>query len=61
MLRKMFGSKREEVTGECRRLHNAELYDLKASSNIIRVIKSRRMIWTGRGARITLGEVHTVF
>jgi len=61
VLRKIFGSKREEVTGECRRLHNMELYDMYASSKVIRVIKSRRMLWTGRVARITLGEVHTVF
>jgi len=58
VLRKIFGSKREEVTGECRRLRNTEIYDLYASSNVIRVIKSRRMLWTGRVGSITLGEVH---
>jgi hypothetical protein len=41
MLRRIFGPKRDEVTGEWRRLHNEELYDLCSSSNIIRVIKSR--------------------
>jgi hypothetical protein len=43
VLRMTFGSKREEVTGEWRRLHNEELYDLYSSRSIIRVIKSRRM------------------
>jgi hypothetical protein len=43
VLRKIFGPKRDEVTGECRRLHNEELYDLYSSPCIIRVIKSSRM------------------
>jgi hypothetical protein len=43
VLRRIFGSKRDEVTGEWRRLHNEELYALYSSSNIIRVIKSRRL------------------
>jgi hypothetical protein len=47
VLRGIFGSKRDEVTGEWRRLHNEELYDLYSSPNIIRVIKSRRMSWVG--------------
>jgi hypothetical protein len=42
-LRRIFGPKREEVTGEWRRLHNEKLYDLYSSQNVIRVIKSRRM------------------
>ena len=41
VLRRIFGSKRDEVTGEWRRLHNEELYELYCSPNIIRVIKSR--------------------
>jgi hypothetical protein len=41
MLRRLFGPKREEVTGERRRLHNEKLYDLCSSPNIIWVIKSR--------------------
>jgi hypothetical protein len=45
VLRRMFGSKRDEVTGEWRKLHNEELNDLYCSLNIIRVIKSRRMRW----------------
>jgi hypothetical protein len=45
VLRKVLGSKRDEVTGECRKLHNEELSDLYYSPNIIRVIKSRRMRW----------------
>jgi hypothetical protein len=44
VLRRIFGPKRDGVTGECRRLHNEELNDLYSSpNNIIRVIKSRRM------------------
>jgi len=42
MLRRIFWPKREEVTGECRKLHNEELNDLYSSPNIVRVIKSRR-------------------
>jgi len=43
VLRKIFGSKREEVRGECRKFHNEELYNLYSSTNIIRAIKSRRL------------------
>jgi hypothetical protein len=45
VLRKIFGPKRDEVTGEWRKLHNEELNDLYCSTNI--VIKSRRMRWAG--------------
>jgi hypothetical protein len=50
VLRRIFGPKRDEVTGEWRRLHNKELYALYSSTNIIRVIKSRRVRWTGHVA-----------
>jgi hypothetical protein len=43
VLRRIFGPKRDEVTGEWRKLHNKELHDLYSSPSIIRVIKSRRM------------------
>ena len=45
VLRRVFGPRREEVTGEWRRLHNEELNDLYSPPNIVRVIKSRRMRW----------------
>jgi hypothetical protein len=49
VLRRLFGTKRDEVTEEWRRLHNEKLYDLNSSSNAIRVIKLRRMRWTYGG------------
>jgi hypothetical protein len=51
VLRGIFGPKRDEVTGEWRRLHNKELYALYSSPNIIRLIKSRRLRFTGHVAR----------
>jgi hypothetical protein len=59
VLRRIFGPKRGEVTGECRRLHNKELYALYSSPNIIRVMKSRRLRWAGHVARMGRREVHT--
>jgi len=50
VLRRIFGPKRDEVTGEWRKLHNEELNDLYCSPNIFRVIKSRRMRWAGHVA-----------
>jgi hypothetical protein len=61
VLRRIFGPKRDEVTGEWRRLHNEELNDLYSSPNIILVIKSRRMRWAGHVARMGKREVHTGF
>jgi len=52
VLRRIFGPRREEVTGEWRRLHNEELHDLYSSPNIVRVIKSRRTRWAGHVARM---------
>jgi len=50
--RKIFGPKRDEITGEWRKLHTEELNDLNCSPNIVRVIKSREMRWEGHVARI---------
>jgi hypothetical protein len=61
VLRRIFGPKRDEATGEWRRLHNEELNDLYSSTSIIRVIKSRRMIWAGHVARMGQREMHTGF
>jgi hypothetical protein len=52
VLRRIFGPKRDEATGEWRRLHNEELNGLYSSPNIIRVIKSRRLRWAGHVARM---------
>ena len=52
LLRKIFGPKRDEATGEWRKLHNDELYDVYSSSNIFRVIKSRILRWAGHVARM---------
>ena len=51
VLRGIFGPKREEVTREWRRLHNQELYGLYSSLNNIRVIKTRRIRWSGHVTR----------
>jgi hypothetical protein len=47
VLRKIFGAKRDEVTGEWRKLHNEGLHDLYSSPSSIRIIKARRMRWVG--------------
>jgi hypothetical protein len=52
VLRRTFGPKRDEVTGDWRKLHNEELHNLYFSPNIIRMIKSRRMKWSGDVARM---------
>ena len=61
VLRRMFGPKRDGITGEWRKLHNEELNSLYSSPNIVRVIKSRRMRWAGHVARMEEGRgVHKV-
>ena len=50
--RKIFGAKKDEITGEWRKLHNAELHALYSSANIIRSLKSRRLRWAGHVARM---------
>jgi hypothetical protein len=57
---KIFGPKSED-NGSWRKLHNDELHNLYSSPNIVRVIKSRRMRWTGNVARMGRGEVFTGF
>ena len=52
VLRRIFGSKGDEVTGVLRKLHNEELNDLCSLFNIVRMIKSRRMRWAGHVARM---------
>ena len=59
VLRRIFGPRRDEVTGEWRRLHNEELNDLDSSPNIVRVIKSIRMGWAGHVER--MGEKRGVY
>jgi hypothetical protein len=56
---RIFGPKRDEVTGEWRKLHNEELNDLYCSPNIVRVIKSRRMKWAEHVGR--MGETRGAF
>ncbi|KAJ4435878.1 hypothetical protein ANN_18498 [Periplaneta americana] len=59
VLRKIFGAKRDEVTGEWRKLHNTELHALYSSPDIIRNIKSRRLRWAGHVAR--MGESRNAY
>jgi hypothetical protein len=59
VLRRIFGPKRDEVTGEWRKLHNEELHILYFSPNTITQIKSRRMRWVGHVAR--MGEERNVY
>ena len=61
VLRRIFGPKREEVTGEWIKLHNEKLNDLYCSPNIVRVIKSKRMRWAGHVAGMGRGEACTGF
>jgi hypothetical protein len=59
VLRRIFGPKVDEVTGEWRKLHSGELHNLYSSPDIIRQIKSRRMSWAGHAAR--MGEGRNVY
>ena len=52
VLRRVFGPKRDEATGEWRKLHNEELNDLYSVASIVRVVKSRRMRWAGHVERM---------
>jgi hypothetical protein len=59
VLRRIFGPKRDGVTGEWRKLHNEELHNLYSSPDIIRQVKSKRMRWVGHVAR--MGEERKVY
>jgi hypothetical protein len=59
VLRRIFGPKRDEVTGECRKLHNEEIHNLYSSPDFIRQIKSRRMRWAQHVAR--MGEERNLY
>jgi hypothetical protein len=59
VLRRIFGPKRDKITGEWRKLHNEELIDLYYSSNIVRVIKSRKVRWAEHVAHV--GERRGVY
>jgi hypothetical protein len=61
VLRRIFGPKRDEVTGEWRKLYNGELHNLYSSPDIIRRIKSRRMKWVGYVACMGEGQKCTGF
>jgi hypothetical protein len=58
-MRRIFGPKRDDVTGDWRKQHNEELHNLYSSPNIIRMIKSRRMRWAGPVART--GETRNAY
>jgi hypothetical protein len=58
VLKRIFGQMRGEVTGDWRKLHNEELHNLHSSSSMIRMIKSRRMRWSGHVARMGRRGMH---
>jgi hypothetical protein len=60
VLRGVFGAKRDEGTGEWRKLYNDEIWDPYSLPNIVRVVKSRRMRWASNVARMGEGRVHRV-
>jgi hypothetical protein len=59
VLRRIFGPRRDEVTGDWKKLHNEELHNFYSSPNIIRMIKSRRIRWAGHVAR--MGETRNAY
>jgi hypothetical protein len=61
VLRRIFGAKRGEVTGDWRKLHNEELHNLYSSPNIIRMIKLRRMRWAGHVTRKEKRNSYRIF
>ena len=61
VLRKIFGAKKDEITGEWRKLHDAELHALYSSANIIRSLKSRRLRLAGHVAVWSSPEIHIEF
>jgi hypothetical protein len=60
VLRRIFGKKKDEVTGNWRKWHNEELHNLYSSPSIIRMIKSRRITWTGNVAE-KMGEKRNAY
>jgi hypothetical protein len=58
VLRRIFGPKRDKVTGDWRKLHNEERHRLYSSPSIIRMIKSRRMKWERHVAHMEIGRMH---
>jgi hypothetical protein len=56
VFKRVFGPKRDEVTGKCRKLHNEELNYLCSLPNLVRVVKSRRMRWVGHVVAYGVGE-----
>jgi hypothetical protein len=60
VLRKIFGPKRDEVTGEWRKLHNEEFHNLYSSPDIIRQVKSKRIRWAGHVARMEVSKSKAV-
>ena len=61
VLRRIFGPKRDGVTGQCRKLHSEELNDLYSSPSMVRLIKSSRMRWAGHVTRMVEGRgVHKI-
>ena len=60
VLRRILGPKRDEVTGEWKKLHNEEFYGLYCSPNMVWVKKSRRIRWAGLVARMEVAEATQV-